>query len=547
MMGTKVRSFHPHIHISLEDLVPRDSFYRHVEATLDLSFVRDLVKDKYSVFGRPSIDPVVFFKLQLVMFFERLRSERQLVLVAADRLSVRWYLGYDLHEVLPEHSSMTRIRDRYGVAIFRRFFDRIVDQCQRAGLVWGKELYIDATIVDANADRDAMVPRFYADAVNAHLAELFPADSSPPQQQRTGEQADGQPQLLRIDLPPEIETELAAVNAQRHDWIAAIGRPNRAETRGTYQRVADLWVSTTDPDATLMRKRNGAVHLSYQTHYVVDGGKARIILAALVTPSEVMENLPMLDLVWRTRFRWGLPLEQVTGDTTYGTIDNIVALEKAGIRAYVSLPDFEKRTPFFGRSAFNYDATYDQYTCPNGALLPRRKAKYTERVIIYQADAATCNVCPLKAKCTESEQGRQVGRNFDEAYLDRVRSYHTTEAYKKAMRKRKVWVEPLFGEGKEWHGLARFRLRMLEKVNMEGLLIAIGQNLKRLLSWRGWGRRWWPSGAIGVAIPNEKSVDCLGLAQHTREQPWRTERRYREPSWNSPPAAPGVSLAQSHP
>ncbi len=75
------------------------------------------------------------------------------------------------------------------------------------------------------------------------------------------------------------------------------------------------------------------------------------------------------------------------------------------------------------------------------------------------------------------------------------------EAYKKAMRKRKVWVEPLFGEGKAWHGMERFRLRMLEKVNIEALVRATGQNLKRLLSWRGWGRRWWPGGAVGVVTP----------------------------------------------
>ena len=133
MMGTKARIFGLLHDVSLEDLVPRESFYRHVEAKLDLSFVRDLVKDTYSAFGRPSIDPVVFFKLHLVMFFEGLRSERQLVQVAGDRLSVRWYLGYDLHELLPEHSSMTRIRDRYGILIFRRFFDTIVEQCRQ---VW---------------------------------------------------------------------------------------------------------------------------------------------------------------------------------------------------------------------------------------------------------------------------------------------------------------------------------------------------------------------------------------------------------------------------
>ena len=305
---------------------------------------------------------------------------------------------------------------------------------------------------------------------------------------------------LPVDLPPAVQAELAAANAQRHDWIAQVGQQNREETHGDYQRIADLSVSTTDSDATLMRKKGGGVHLGYHTHYAVDGGKARIILAALVTPSEVMENQPMLDLLWRTRFRWHLPLEQVTGDTTYGTVENIVAIEDTGIRAYVPLPDFEQRTPFFGKQRFTYAAEHDQYHCPQGVVLRFRKHSYTKGVSIYQAEAAMCNACPLKAKCTDSKQGRRIHRSFDEAYLEHVRSYHQTEPYKKAMRKRKVWVEPLFGEGKAWHGLARFRLRGLPKVNIEALLIAAGQNLKRLLSMRGWGRRPYPGGAVGVVL-----------------------------------------------
>src|SRR3712207_7763771 len=116
MMGTKERAFAPLCNLSVEALVPPGNFYRHLEATLDLGFVRDLVRTTYKEYGRPSVDPRVFFKLQLVMFFEALRSERELIKVAADRLSVRWYLGYDLDEELPDHSSPTRIRKRYGLA-----------------------------------------------------------------------------------------------------------------------------------------------------------------------------------------------------------------------------------------------------------------------------------------------------------------------------------------------------------------------------------------------------------------------------------------------
>jgi transposase len=151
MMGTKTRLFTPVPSVTLEDLVPADHFYRHVDRNLDLSFVRELVKGCYTQGGRPSIDPVVFFKLQLVMFFEGLRSERQLLRLSADRLSVRWYLGFNLDEPLPDHSSLTRIRTRYGLEVFRRFFSAVVEQCQQTGLVWGKELYFDATQVKADA------------------------------------------------------------------------------------------------------------------------------------------------------------------------------------------------------------------------------------------------------------------------------------------------------------------------------------------------------------------------------------------------------------
>jgi transposase len=136
MLGpAKLRRLDEPIAVSLEELVPRDNFYRHLEAALDLHFVRDWTREFYADRGRPSIDPVIFFKLQLLMFFEGIRSERQLVETASLNLAHRWYLGYALDEALPDHSSLTRIRQRLGIDIFQRFFERIVDLCQEAGLV----------------------------------------------------------------------------------------------------------------------------------------------------------------------------------------------------------------------------------------------------------------------------------------------------------------------------------------------------------------------------------------------------------------------------
>ena len=214
MMDSKARAFGPRCNRSLETLVPVGHFYRHLEAKLDLSFVRELVADRYAPVGRSSTDPVVLFKLQVVMFFEGIRSERELVRVAAARLSERWCLGYDLDEELPGHSSLTKIRQRYGVAVFRRFSEAIVEPCREAGPVWGEELYFGATQVDANASLESIRPRF---AVGAHLGQLF---AGPCAASGTYAEPGEVPQELPPALAEAVRAELAEVNAARHDWLA---------------------------------------------------------------------------------------------------------------------------------------------------------------------------------------------------------------------------------------------------------------------------------------------------------------------------------------
>jgi transposase len=500
MMGVKERVFAPVERLTLEELVPADHFYRHLERVLDLGFVRALVAPYYACGGRPSIDPVVFFKLELAMFFEGIRSERQLMRLAADRLSVRWYIGYDLGEPLPDHSSLTRIRERYGRAVFQRFFDEIVARCAEAGLVWGEEVYLDATKMLADASVGSVTPRF-ALAARAHLDDLFALDAGAAGPQPPGV---GGEEPARIG-PGEAEApELAAANAARHDWVAQGGRQDRGRHYRDYVRPADRSVSATDPEATHLPFRDGT-RLGYQAHYLVDGGKARIILAALATPGEVPEERPALDLIWQARARWRLPLRRATADKAYGTVEISRALEEQGVRAYLLIPERAHQDRAFSKDAFRYDPAADTYTCPGGAALAYSRLNRPQQLRIYQAPAATCAACPLKARCTPSPSGRQVSRHHDEEFLDRVRAYRETEAYQKARRKRGVWVEPLFAEAKDWHGLRRCRLRRLGRVNVQVLWTGGGQNLKRLLARRGWGRRPFP------AAPGVRIAPCAAL------------------------------------
>jgi transposase len=460
MLGEKERDFKIHHIVSLEDLVPADNFYRQLEAKLDLSFVRDLVRDCYADgVGRPSVDPVVFFKLQLIMFFEDFRSERQLMDQVHLNLAFRWYIGYDLDEPVPNHSSLSKIRDRLGLSVFQHFFEQVVQWCIDAGLVWGKELHFDGTVAEANADYDRRVPRFYW---QAHLKILF---------------------------GDEEQTRLADVE-DRH-LVHKYDGQQRVVRASHYTREVDYWVSPVDPDATPM----GKFKLAYRTHYVVDGGQARIILGCLVTPSTIQDNTPMIDLAWWLRFRWQLPLEVAVADQKYGTIDNILALAQGGVKAYVPLmaDGSSRRTKLFPRSMFRYDAEQDRYICPQGESLYYTRTHQDVR--FYRTKGNVCKACPIRRQCTTSKLGRAISHSIHKAALDRVAAFHETDAYRKAMRKRQVWVEPKFAESKLWHQGRRFRLRRIHKVNIEGLLRASVQNIKQLLKDRP---RWEPPAPVGA-------------------------------------------------
>jgi Transposase DDE domain len=280
---------------------------------------------------------------------------------------------------------------------------------------------------------------------------------------------------------------------EKYDGTRLSGRRS-----ATYQRVTDSMVSPTDPDASPMSRFQGdRAKLGYHTHYVVDGGKARIILAALVTPASIMDNTPMLDLACWVRLRWQLQPKIVVGDTKYGTVENIVGLAQQGIKAYLPTPDLSQRNEFYPAQDFHYNQLQDLYLCPQGQELPLHARRQSEAVFVYRADAATCNRCLVKMHCTNSQSGRHIFRSFYQDYLDQAAAYRATEAYQKALRKRLVWVEPLFGEAKQWHNMARFRLRGLKKVNIEGVLKAAGQNIKRFLNYRNW---WNPKHPAGGAL-----------------------------------------------
>jgi hypothetical protein len=249
--------------------------------------------------------------------------------------------------------------------------------------VWGAELVFDGTNVRANADIDSLVPRWSAaakahvdglcagdgDAVAAPDGEAAPAPPAAPASPAAVPPSAASP---RTRLPcrgtSEAERDRAARNTARwtllDTWRLNPDRP----PSGAYQRITDRRVSTTDPDAAPLRV-GGEPRLGYHDHYMVDGGKARIMLAALVTPADVQDNQALLELLDRARFRYHLHVQCVIGDSTYATGANLRQLAERDIRASMPVVDYEQSSPVFRHADFIDDAAPDSYRGPNGATL----------------------------------------------------------------------------------------------------------------------------------------------------------------------------------
>ena len=168
---------------------------------------------------------MVFFKLQLIAFFEGIRSERQLMETVNLNLAHRWFIGYDLDEPVPDHSSLSKSRERFGLEVFQQFFEQIVELCIEAGLVWGEELYFDSTKVQANANINGMIERAEFEA-QQHLDQLF---------QRFEEDATSLGKLV------------TKYNGKR---LTGIRKPH-------YHRITDNRISPIDPDVTPMQPSSG--------------------------------------------------------------------------------------------------------------------------------------------------------------------------------------------------------------------------------------------------------------------------------------------------
>jgi transposase len=465
MLGKKSFENKP-VLVCLEDLVPKDDFLRQVAEIVDFAFIPPLVADRYSPIGRCSIDPLVVIKILLLGFFYGITSERRLMREIQVNLSYRLFIGYNLNEELPDHSTLTKTRDRFGRRIFQEIFDRIVEQCIQHGLVTGEHISFDATLVPADASLSSMKPRLNV----VHFTDEVFGNNPPYDGPSTKLEPENQ------DTGPE--------------WTLV--EPNTTEEEQRKKRRGEplknsTHVSQSDPDATLSKSKSSMMTLlSYKDNLSVDSAN-RIIMDCVAITGAEDEAGDLLDRLLRIQYRFGLAFKELSADSKFGTERNLTGLEDWGVEAFIPVRKSGENTTtgLYPLDKFKYDEEQDALICPAGQRLVPKPYLIRERFRLFVADQDTCRSCPQRDKCTRIGPRRRTGRvvyiSVNKACIDRTKARIKTARGRRAHIIRKTRAETIFGEAKTLHGLVRAKWRGLVKVHIQFLMTATTQNIKRMV------------------------------------------------------------------
>ncbi len=471
----------------LSERVPADNFYRRLKEALDLQFVRNATAPYYGSEGQKSIDPEVFFKLLLVGYLENLNSDRRIIAHAQMRLDILYFIGYDIDEELPWHSTLSRTRQLYGEEIFLQLFRAVLKQCIDKGMVRGKRQALDSALIKANASLDSLKEKEVLDDAQAYSEEL----------NQNSEQTVTAEKKKSVEQHHKWKAE-EYKDQPGHDRKSKPG-DNEKIIRGKYLSNHTHY-STTDPDARIAVKPGKVRQMNYfaqiavdDAHHVITAAKSDYAdrrdsqcLAALV--NQTSDNLKSNDL----------NIEQITADTGYSSAEALRYLAFQKIDAYI---------PNFGqykneREGFIYNKDKDQYECQRGnkAILPFKKIQYSHDnygMRTYRSSETACKSCPLRKECCgEKTSFKKIQHSVDKPLYDKMHEKMQTPYAKRISRIRSATVEPVLGTLINFLNMKRINTRGIKQANKHIIMAATCYNLKKLLKWKD-------KKGIGVSNPLE--------------------------------------------
>lgn len=453
--------------INLDKRVRSDHVLRKVARLVDFDFVYGEVKESYGYNGNVSVPPPMILKLMLLLVLYNVRSERELMATLAERLDWLWFLGLDLDSEIPDHSVLSKARKRWGVELFRRFFERIVWQCVGSGLVDGRKLFCDSSLIEADASLNSVVD---TEGLKRYLNPAY----------------------------RELEARLEEREEQEEDNDDPQDRSPRRNV------VNQRYTSTTDSDASVVRKGQGKAKLHYQTHRGIDGAYG-VITATMIGPGDENEAHRLADLIEAHHDNSQRNAEVVVADSKYGTTANFLECFDRGVLAHIPVlkqtqDQQERRRRIFPETLFVYDPQTDTYTCPAGQSLRRRKHWVERQAFEYVTARGICQQCRLRVQCTRSQSaGRTLKRHERQEILDNLRAQAQSRSAKRDIQIRQHFMERSFAQATRF-GLKRARWRGQWRVQIQDYLIAVVQNIQLLVA------HAWPKPRAAVATATDTTL-----------------------------------------
>jgi transposase len=432
MQGKKQYAEKLFLSFRLSERVPKENFYRRLKETLDLSYLRKITEKYYGREGQKSIDTEVFFKLMLIGYLENINSDRKIIENAGLRLDMLYFLGYDLDEPLPWHSTLSRTRKLFGEEVFLELFRNILRMCVAKGMVSGKTQAVDSAFIKSNASMESLIERELNEKSKQFLNEI---------------------------------TENEENNIKRK------------------LKHSERFVSTTDPDARVSYKQGKLPALNHLGIISVDT-ENHVICGAMAELADKRDAETTEDIIAQTIENLkdnDLKIAEVLADTNYSSGESYRFLQKNDITAYIpTIGGYNSE-----KEGFTYNEEDDCYICSQGVKLPFKgikKEKCRETLTkAYRATAADCRNCPLKEKCCKKSRYKQVSHSVDKPHYDKAYQLLNTPQGRRKMRLRGKTVEPVWGTLLHFRGLRKVYTKGNDLANKQVLMAATAYNLKKLM------------------------------------------------------------------
>lgn len=433
----------------LSERVPSDNIYRKIFQLIDFQFLYKETSSYYGKEGQSSIDPVVFFKLMLIGYLENISSDRRIIQMASMRMDVLFFIGYDLDEPLPWHSTLSRTRQLYGQEVFISLFQEVLKQCINKGMLSGRRQAVDSMLIKANASMESLLEKdILADAA-VYSAELKENEDENNEKPRT----------------------LPIVKSKDERF----GKGQKRNNKTHY--------SSSDPDSRIATKPGKPSQLNYLGQVSVDTG-SHVITHAQAFHADKRDSQCLGELLNHTTenlSKEGLKLEEVLADANYSSTESLETLEKMNLRGYI---------PNFGgfkleREGFIYDPEHDHYVCSQGKYLKYKGLKKNYSLSKqYQSKSSDCRDCPIRLSCIGKSTQKMITETLSRPLFlqmeERVKS-------KKGLRMKKLrhsTVEPVIGTLVNYMNMKRLNTKGVSSATKCLLMSAIAYNIKKLIKFK---------------------------------------------------------------